>query len=187
VRRPPPSRRSESPAPEPFADRVHEAPPEPERKVISAALTPRAPGEWQGMLIDANASPACAGPADCSLGRGCIAGKCVACKPPGTVFARGEECVLDHCGLDSNVLCRRRDDCQDGDLCILSGYSDDRRGNSEMRALCASDLAAENAQRPPSRPSGERSSDRPIHTRILGDLARAALAEARYNVADAGR
>jgi hypothetical protein len=48
----------------------------------------------------------------------------------------GESCVLDHCIRSELADCRTRRDCRNDELCVLSGYSSDPRGNARMRAEC---------------------------------------------------
>ena len=44
--------------------------------------------------------------------------------------------MLDHCLLAKNVNCRSRRDCNDGMLCVMSGYSPDPRGNAKLTSSC---------------------------------------------------
>jgi hypothetical protein len=96
---------------------------------------PRDPQEWQGMLINTDATPPCEASATCGLARACKGGRCVACGTDGDCAA-GEVCVLDHCVVHALAGCRGRTDCAAGSLCILSGYSSEARGNEGMRSLC---------------------------------------------------
>lgn len=50
--------------------------------------------------------------------------------------ASGEGCVLQHCVPSLAIGCRSRLDCRPDELCALSGYSMDLRGNHDMRAFC---------------------------------------------------
>jgi hypothetical protein len=96
---------------------------------------PRDPQEWQGMLINTDASPPCESSAGCGLGRACKQGKCEACAQDNDC-AMGEACVLDHCVVGALAACQGRADCAAGQLCVLSGYSNQARGNEGMRAYC---------------------------------------------------
>jgi hypothetical protein len=110
---------------------------------------PRAPGEWDGMLVNLNVTPPCESPAGCGMARACKSGKCMPCEAD-VECASGESCVLDHCVRSANVSCRQRADCQSRSVCILSGYSSGVRGNEDMRAYC---LALESgAERLPAAP-----------------------------------
>jgi hypothetical protein len=95
----------------------------------------RPPGEWQGMLVDMNASPFCESTSACGLAQSCRSGKCVACEAD-TDCAEGEQCVLDHCLKKTLVGCRSRSECRGQSLCVLSGYSSGLRGNEDMRSFC---------------------------------------------------
>lgn len=99
---------------------------------------PRAPHEWQGMLIRDREPAPCGAPDSCGLGLACKSGKCVACEADADC-ARGESCVLDHCLATRLVGCRHRSDCAADSWCILSGYSATLRGNDGMRSFCVSD------------------------------------------------
>jgi hypothetical protein len=101
----------------------------------AADLRPRAADEWQGMLINPEASPPCETSAGCGLGRACKAGRCTACAADADC-ADGEACALDHCVVRALAACRTRTDCGAGQLCVLSGYSSLARGNEDMRAYC---------------------------------------------------
>lgn len=48
---------------------------------------------------------------------------------------------MEHCLIAENGACRTRADCKTEDLCVLSGYSDDVRGNDSLTAICSSDMA----------------------------------------------
>ncbi len=96
---------------------------------------PRAPDEWQGMYVDLDMAPACNESADCGLGLACIDGRCTACTEDEQC-ARGEGCALDRCLPLSGLECRRRRDCPQNHLCMLSGISPDPRGNETMRSTC---------------------------------------------------
>lgn len=102
---------------------------------------PRDPNEWQGMLVDVSALPIfCRTPSDCGAALGCFGkngcGPCAVDRDCGS----GEACVLDRCVLNYNVWCRSYRDCSGGVKCMLTGLSDDPRGNAEMQAVCADQL-----------------------------------------------
>ncbi len=107
-----------------------------ERRTIGASdPLPRDEGEWQGMLVDQSIRAACDTTARCGLAMACVEGACGACVTDDECGA-GEACVLDHCVPERNVECRTRHDCRGEELCVLSGYSDDLRGNGSMSAFC---------------------------------------------------
>lgn len=96
----------------------------------------REPGEWQGMPIDSDGdAPPCDTSATCGLARACVSGRCVACAGDAECAA-GETCVLQHCLLRTNARCRTARECGRGELCVVSDYSSDFRGNGVMRSAC---------------------------------------------------
>ncbi|MFE8604389.1 hypothetical protein [Archangium violaceum] len=104
------------------------------------ALPPRTPHardpqEWQGMQVDLSVRAMCGEANHCGLAASCMEGRCGPCGTDSDCSA-SEACVLDHCVPRENVACRTRHDCAGGQLCALSGYSSDPRGNGEMRAYC---------------------------------------------------
>lgn len=101
----------------------------------AAAFHPRDPEEWQGMRVHLADRATCASTERCGLAMACQGGLCGACTVDGDCAA-GEACVLDHCLRREAVACRSRRDCGGAARCVLSGYSDDPRGNGEMRAAC---------------------------------------------------
>lgn len=105
-------------------------------RVMRPRFAERPEGEWQGMLVNLNASPPCTSSAVCSMARACIDSRCTACAADSDCSS-GEACVLDHCVPSENVTCRDRQDCASDSLCMLSGYSSEPRGNGEMRTLCS--------------------------------------------------
>lgn len=113
-------------------------------------LHPRAPEEWQGMKVDLSLQPPCLEALHCGQAMACdlAAHRCGPCAADADCGA-GEACVLDHCVLDSNVACRRRSDCGEDALCVLSGLSPGARGNAEMRAYCQSNTDGEREETPP--------------------------------------
>jgi hypothetical protein len=97
---------------------------------------PRDPAEWQGMLVEMTFRAFCEASAGCGLAAACTDGKCGPCTRDRDC-AGSEACVLDHCVLRDNVQCTSRRDCVGEDaLCVLTGYSSDTRGNSDMRSEC---------------------------------------------------
>lgn len=107
-----------------------------ERTTIGAPdHLPREEGEWQGMLVDRSMRAACDTTARCGLAMACVEGACGACVTDEECGA-DEACVLDHCVPERSVECRTRHDCRGEELCVLSGYSDDLRGNGSMSAFC---------------------------------------------------
>ena len=102
-----------------------------------SGIHPRDPAEWQGMLVDLDSMAPCDITERCGLAMACIAEKCGPCELDAEC-AENEVCVLDHCVIKENAGCRSYRDCDDDALCVLSGYSSDPRGNSDMRAYCLS-------------------------------------------------
>jgi len=49
-----------------------------------------------------------------------------------------EKDAIDHCLLMKNIECNNSKDCQKDELCVLSGYSSDMRGNESMKSFCRS-------------------------------------------------
>lgn len=98
---------------------------------------PRPEDEWQGMRVRVGNQPICAGKSSCSFALACRDGLCGPCLADEDC-AGGEVCVLDHCLIGENVTCRSYSDCDEGSLCVLSGYSAGYRGNGDMRAQCLS-------------------------------------------------
>lgn len=96
---------------------------------------PRDPAEWQGMIVNLSAMAICDTSARCGLAMACHSGKCGPCTSD-IECAINEICILDHCIQKKNADCRSYRDCNDAELCILSGYSSDPRGNAEMVARC---------------------------------------------------
>lgn len=111
---------------------------ESERPGIGPAieLAPRDASEWQGMLVNATFQASCDTSSRCGLAMACDAGRCGACSADAQC-GTGEVCSMQHCVLASNAACRARGECPAGELCMLTGYSDDARGNGEMRAYCS--------------------------------------------------
>lgn len=106
-------------------------------KHLSETITPRDSTEWQGMLIEPSTlQEECDGPTSCGMAMACKNRRCLPCKED-TDCAFGESCAIQHCVLTSKTDCRSRSDCSDPeDVCALSGYSSDPRGNSQMTATC---------------------------------------------------
>jgi hypothetical protein len=128
-------RRVAPPAPE-----EHEAvAPLEEEHADLAAYHPRPArpaGEWQGMLVDEAEAAGCEQTPQCGLARACRDGRCGACSSDAEC-SDGEGCVLDHCVATARIGCRSRADCgSPAEVCALSGYSADPRGNAGMRSYC---------------------------------------------------
>lgn len=138
---------------------------------------PRAPKEWQGMLVNTSLQAECGTASHCGLAMACLSGRCGPCMLDGDCAA-GERCVLDHCVKAGNVACRSRADCGGEALCVLTGYSPDPRGNEEMRANCLSTTGGvpqdESAVARPTLPPGRPP---PIQPRALLDSIHARASE----------
>ena len=110
----------------------------PDEPATGATVTsfPRPPDEWQGMLVSTENRALCDVSTRCGLAGACLAdGQCGACTRDDQCGA-GEVCTLDHCVLRARVACRSRHDCKTTELCTLSGYSTDVRGNGALDARC---------------------------------------------------
>jgi len=105
------------------------------KQPVQRRFHPRAEGEWQGMRVRLDRQPICAGGQSCGLALACKDSRCGPCLSDDEC-AEGEVCVLDHCVLEDAVGCTSRQDCEDGSLCALSGYTAGLRGNEDMRAFC---------------------------------------------------
>jgi hypothetical protein len=114
--------------------------PEPPRAATAAprhadTYASRPSGEWQGMPIDLTRSPPCDASEHCGLARACVNGVCTACDDDSDCTS-SEGCVLGHCVQKSLMHCRSKRDCGADEMCILSGYSSDARGNESMTSVC---------------------------------------------------
>jgi hypothetical protein len=107
---------------------------------------PRDPAEWQGMLVNRTTSVSCAGTGFCQLALACVNERCGPCTEDSHCQS-GEICAVDHCLLAEFVDCSSRLDCPDGEVCVLSDYSDDSRGNGDMRSWCSGSVP--NRDEPP--------------------------------------
>lgn len=136
----------------------------------------RPAGEWDGMLVNLNVTPPCESPSGCGMARACKGGKCQPCVYD-VECAPGETCVLDHCVKTENVSCRRRTECPEGSICLLSGYSNGVRGNENMKAYCVASASGE--QRSPSRPAPKAVKDTRPHLPDDDLLNRAKAAQAK--------
>ncbi|MCG8556921.1 MAG: hypothetical protein MJD61_16800 [Proteobacteria bacterium] len=97
---------------------------------------PRAPGEWQGMLVDMNLLSYCGRTGSCPAALACSTeGQCSPCKLDSDCEP-AETCVLDRCVSQELASCRTSADCARGQVCILSGLGHGPRGNEGMRAFC---------------------------------------------------
>jgi hypothetical protein len=101
---------------------------------------PRAADEWQGMLINLNITPPCGSSENCGMARACLEEKCMPCEKDEQCVA-AEVCVLQHCLVRELVTCRHAAECGPDSKCILSGYSNQPRGNEGIRAYCVSALS----------------------------------------------
>lgn len=129
-------------------EKVQEVEPIPEKYILSnmpvgvsvmppPKFHPRPKDEWQGMLIDMNLRPMCERTEQCGLGLVCREEHCLPCLRDGECEPN-ESCVLDHCVRTEFVGCHSRRDCDDEELCVLTGYSADPRGNEKMKSKCLS-------------------------------------------------
>jgi hypothetical protein len=50
--------------------------------------------------------------------------------------ASGELCTLGRCLPSANIACRFMFRCAENEQCVLSGFSDEGRGNAETRSFC---------------------------------------------------
>jgi Cys-rich repeat protein len=108
------------------------------------------------MPVDPGMQAECDGRSQtCGMAMACLGERCGPCGTDADC-ASGEVCVLEHCLLREHVACRHQADCG-GEMCILSGYSADVRGNADMRAECLSKFAAteDEALAPPPPPINE--------------------------------
>lgn len=133
--------------------------------------------EWQGMRVSINEYADCSENGVCGLALACIDGRCEPCKAESDCII-GESCVLDHCVPERNVECSSRRDCPDEELCVLSGYSTDARGNSTMTATCLNPRSGVE-QDPDSieQPTIVEASPRPMRMRRLRDAIELRTAE----------
>lgn len=95
----------------------------------------RAREEWQGMPVERGGRIFCNDASTCGLARACVDKRCDGCTDD-LYCAPGERCVLEHCLRAELVECASRRDCPGDELCALSGYSSDPRGNASMHAHC---------------------------------------------------
>jgi hypothetical protein len=118
--------------------------------VIKAEFFPRDAGEWQGMRI-LTTQPACSTSETCGLGLACVENRCGPCQNDGQCLSN-ERCAVDHCVPAAGLACRSQKDCASGELCVLTPYSADARGNTGMRSRC---LAPEGGTDVPEEPAAE--------------------------------
>lgn len=102
----------------------------------SPSFAPRDASEWQGMLVNMAFQALCDVSERCGLAMACHEGKCGPCSLDDDC-GTGENCVLQHCLLASQVTCRSQRECPLEEVCMLSGISEDVRGNREMRSFCS--------------------------------------------------
>ena len=138
---------------------------------IEPVLHPRDPQEWQGMRINMAYRVPCETTSTCGMGKSCQEGLCGPCQVDGDCLS-GEACVLDHCVPSEGVTCRRRADCTGSDeLCVLSGYSADVRGNSSMKASCVSANSGDGRRQARAEPAAdEAATHAATHTTELDSL-----------------
>lgn len=116
-----------------------------DRKLTHAAHgRTRDRSEWQGMSTEGTLHAMCTTSRECGLAAACIDQRCVACANDEEC-GKGEVCVLEHCLRSNRVRCRSRSDCAAQDVCALSGYSDDPRGNAKLDAYCLADTGGKQA------------------------------------------
>lgn len=146
---------------------------------------PRPEGEWQGMLIDMNLRPMCETTAQCGRALSCREGHCLPCLNDRDCDV-GEVCVLDHCVREDLALCRTRADCHQESLCVLSGYSDGPRGNTEMKAHC---MATSGGRDPVADEWARETEDTSKQAAMEQEWTPAARAQALYrqNLAESAR
>ncbi|PTL83443.1 hypothetical protein [Vitiosangium sp. GDMCC 1.1324] len=113
---------------------------------------PRDPNEWQGMQVDLAVRALCGEANHCGLAAACTDGHCGPCATDADCDS-GEACVLDHCVRQENVECHSRRDCPGEQLCALTGYSSDPRGNAQMRAYCLDPREGTPRPAEPTRPA----------------------------------
>ncbi len=98
-------------------------------------LSARDANEWQGMRVDLSRQAFCQSSSGCGLAMACKDGVCGPCAEDDDC-AIGEGCVLEHCLRRSSISCRNRRGCGADELCLLSGYSADPRGNRDIKSYC---------------------------------------------------
>lgn len=91
--------------------------------------------EWQGMRVVPGTLPWCDRPDGCGLALACVDGRCAPCEEDDECAA-GEVCAVQHCVRQQLANCTTVRECGPRELCVLSGYSSDARGNLEMTAEC---------------------------------------------------
>jgi hypothetical protein len=113
------------------------APAPPAEMKPEQTLVPRDPEEWQGMLVDLDMLQSeCQRSTDCGLAMACKQGRCAPCDRNADC-GPGEICALQHCVISSKAECTNRKDCREaGNLCILTGYTPNIRGNEDMESKC---------------------------------------------------
>ena len=132
--------------------------PAPRREpAMKLELHPRAPEEWQGMRV-LTAQPGCETSATCGLGLACVGTRCGPCKNDGQCLS-GERCAMDHCVPAAGVTCHSMHDCAGGELCVLSGYSADPRGNTGMKSTCLASTGGSDAVEDAPAPAGPERTD----------------------------
>jgi len=116
--------------------REEQARPQPRNTGQRLVFAPRDPEEWQGMLVNTTFQALCDRSSSCGLAMACLEGRCGPCSGDRNC-ERGERCVLQHCIPTEQAVCASRADCPAGEVCMLSGVSDDPRGNRSMKSYCS--------------------------------------------------
>jgi hypothetical protein len=137
---------------------------------------PRAPDEWQGMLVDLNVTPPCNTMDGCGLARACIDNKCMPCDIDAQC-ASGKACVLQHCVSRELVGCRHASECGEHSKCVLSGYSSESRGSEGMSSSCVSNFSGASTLPPRARMDERHGAAPPRRNAALAEAARAAQFE----------
>jgi hypothetical protein len=122
------------------------------------------------MQVDLSVRALCGEANHCGLAAACTEGRCGPCGTDSDCSAN-EACVLDHCVPRENVACRTRHDCPGEQLCALSGYSSDPRGNAEMRAYCLDSSGGTHRPAEPTR-AAQADSSQPREPVVYDELMR---------------
>lgn len=111
---------------------------DPERPGVGPPIeyAPRATDEWQGMLVNTSLQALCDTSERCGLAMACLGDRCGPCSSDDDCAA-GEACAMQHCVVAALAHCRSRADCPGSELCMLTGYGEDPRGNHDLEAYCS--------------------------------------------------
>jgi hypothetical protein len=134
----------------------------------------RAAEEWQGMLIDVAFTPPCY-EGFCQNALACIANQCGPCESDSQCLT-GEACVLDHCILAEHVACRHARECSPRETCMLTGLSEDLRGNADLKSVCSGAIEVPDQASMPSLPPEAFIGGPSVASRLGDAMARAAAA-----------